>query len=229
MRSAFARVHVCRQYVRALSRHQVPIVRSSKIRQYALVIARPSNFDEDSITDWSEWVLENRLPALPPSIERGESVPVARWVGPRFAAVWHLQWMWSEDPSHQDYLSTMVETFRRLRDTWEITVGAGGSDWPYDPPLQRPVVPSTYVSSEGRSCSSDETGSCCSVDWIVGTGVAGIQVLDNSGVTTLEIDSPLGIALVAVDGALPADISFLDRGGTVLTSHHFDGDVDHRS
>jgi len=90
----------------------------------------PDSFDEDLMTDWSVWVLDHDLPDLPATVEIGESVPVARWAGPRFGAVLHLQWSWSDDHD-DDYLATEVELFRRDDGgCWEVANGSGGSDWP---------------------------------------------------------------------------------------------------
>ena len=48
-------------------------------------VKRPDSFAENVMTDWSLWVLDNGLPKSPDRVEVGESVPVARWVGARFA------------------------------------------------------------------------------------------------------------------------------------------------
>jgi hypothetical protein len=61
----------------------------------------------------------------------------------------HLQWNWSDDHD-SDYLATEIELFRRQNDgTWEVANGSGGSDWPSDTPLRRPVVPADYAVFSG--------------------------------------------------------------------------------
>lgn len=39
---------------------------------------RPASFDEILVTDWSLWVLDNGLVELPETVEKGQTVPVAR-------------------------------------------------------------------------------------------------------------------------------------------------------
>lgn len=160
---------------------------------------------------------------MPPAVAIGESVPVARWSGPRFGAVLHLQWIWSDDHD-DDYLATEVEVFRRDEDgSWEVASGSGGSDWPPEFPLMRPEVPPDYATI-GASFRTGENGwACCAFDGTVGVDAVAIEVEAPDGIARHAIDSPLGIALAAVDGDRPATIRVLGRHGQVLATEHFDG------
>lgn len=173
------------------------------------------------MTDWSTWVLDHGLPELPQEVQIGESVPVARWAGPRFAAVCHLQWMWS-DGHEEDYLATETELFRHTASGWEVANGSGGSDWPLDPPLRRPATPPGYAQLGGQTCAGEEGWYCCALVGLAGPEAAVVQVTDDDGDTRREVDSPLGILIAAVDASRPASVTVLDGMGNVLLTKHFE-------
>jgi hypothetical protein len=115
-------------------------------------VKRPDSFAEDVMTDWSLWVLDNGLPKLPDRVEVGESVPVARWVGARFAAVLHVQWRWG-DSEEDDVLISETEVFARREGGWEISSGSGGTNW-FDPPFVRPqLIGPRDAYAGGEHCS----------------------------------------------------------------------------
>lgn len=173
------------------------------------------------MTDWSIWVLDHGLPDLPQGVELGASVPVARWVGPRFAAVCHLQWMWSHRHDH-DYLATETQLLHRTAGEWEVAGGTGGSDWPFDPPLRRPISPPSYAQLGGRTCAGEEGWYCCALEGLAGLDAAVVRVSDMDGVTQQVVDSPLGVLIAAVDASVPAIVTVLDGGGSVLLTEHFE-------
>lgn len=188
------------------------------------MVPKPATFDEDLMTDWSLWVLDHDLPDLPAAVAIGESVPVARWAGPRFGAVLHLQWSWRDDHDDDAYLMTEIEVFRRDADgRWEAAMNTGGSNWPEEGPLTRPDVPPDYAELGGQFYSGQRDWSFRAFDGIVGVNAALVEVTDDDGVTSRPIDSPLGIALAAVDGSRPASIRVRDREGQVLAAREFGG------
>src|SRR5438874_144532 len=86
----------------------------------------PPSWDEEYMTEWSLWSLLHGLPALPADVVRGESVPVARWVGPRYGAVMHVQWQWrldADDAEEDDYIANEIELFMRRNGIWESSDG----------------------------------------------------------------------------------------------------------
>jgi hypothetical protein len=157
------------------------------------------------MTSWSVWVLDHGLPELPERVELGQSVPVARWAGRRFGAVLHLQWNWSED-HEDDYLATEVELFRRIDGGWAAASGGGGSDWPFEPPLTRPVIPLPQLSSGGETAPEDWGWSVIAFDGLSGTDAVAVEVSDQDGITREAIYSPLGIVLAAFDATKPATV-----------------------
>src|SRR4051812_19652836 len=74
---------------------------------------RPPSFDEEYMTEWSEFVLDHGLPEFPATLQPGQSVPVARWAGPRFGAVLHVQWSWTNEHEN-DVLVSEVQVFDRV-------------------------------------------------------------------------------------------------------------------
>jgi hypothetical protein len=202
------------------ARHNCRLVPPVGVGSGNLARVQPKSFDEDLMTEWSVWVLDNGLPPLPDGVDPGESVPVAQWVGPRFAAVLHIQWMWSED-HNDDSLSTETQVFVRRGQHWEIADGQGGSSW-FDPPFERPsrVGPRT-VAIGHEFCATEPSRSCCAVDGFVGSDAAHIEVEDADGMTRRPVESPFGAVIVCSDGAGDATFRVLDGDGRVLGSGQF--------
>jgi hypothetical protein len=128
----------------------------------------PESFDADLMDDWSVWALDNGLPPLPPTVTTGESVPVARWAGPRFGAVLHVAWSTGVD-DEDDALISEVQVFRRTGSKWQPSTGSGGTGW-FDPPFVRPAeVTSARVAVGHLHASGSDDWRCCAVDGLVGT------------------------------------------------------------
>jgi hypothetical protein len=184
-------------------------------------MAQPASFDEELMTDWSLWLLDHGLPELPERVELGQSVPVARWAGRRFGAVLHLQWNWSDD-HEDDYLATEVELFCLTESGWEAASGGGGSNWPFEPPLTRPVVPAASAEFWGETGSGELGWSVVAFDGLSGTDATAVEVTDSDGVTRQSVDSPLGVVLAAFDATKPATVRVIAYDGRTLASrdHH---------
>jgi hypothetical protein len=68
--------------------------------------------------------------------------------------------MWSDDPAetNDDYLATDIDLLRRTPQGWEVSEGGGGSNWPFDPPLVRPVFAADRVVIGGEVGSGGRAG-----------------------------------------------------------------------
>jgi hypothetical protein len=170
----------------------------------------PDSFDEGLLTEWSLWVLTHGLPELPESVRVGESVPVARWVGARFGAVAHVQWMWTDDHA-DDRLGNEIETFRRRAGRWEASNGNGGSGW-HSPPFRRPSrLGPRDVEDGGRLYVGGDGWRCCAVDGIAGEEAAVVELVDAGGTTGSPIESPFGAFVVVTDADREATVRVLDQ------------------
>jgi hypothetical protein len=181
---------------------------------------QPESFDEELMTDWSLWVLDHGLPVLPDRVEVGQSVPVARWAGPRFGAVMHVQWSWGCD-DEDDALINEVEVFARHQEGWCPSSGSGGSGW-FDPPFQRPASLGPHEAyAIGQHCSGADGWYCCAVDGLAGGDAAFVEVEDADGTTRRPIESPFGAFVACSDGQHKALIRVLDASARVL----FEGEL----
>ncbi len=184
---------------------------------------QPVSFHEVHMTEWSEWALDHGLPPLPEDVGREESVPVARWVGPRYSAVMHVQ---RGGPYHHrglDALVNEVELFARSDGAWRACDATGGTNW-HDPPFLRPDVDPERVGFYGMLRSPCEGGFACAVDGIAGAAAETIEVDDGDGVTTMAVESPIGVIVVAFDAACPVTIRVRDPEGRVLGAFEVSGD-----
>ncbi len=181
---------------------------------------QPGSFDESLMTEWSLWVLDHGLPRLPTTVEVGQTVPIARFVGVRFAAVMHVQWVWSE--SHEnDYISTETELFFRLGDTWDPADGSGGASW-FDPPFQRPPsIGAREVHGFTQTGSVGRGGSCQSIEGIAGVEATHIEVIDRDGTMRRPIESAFGAFIACTDGDHEAILRVLDQAGNALLTTRF--------
>ncbi len=169
--------------------------------------------------DWGAWVLDDGLPALPTDVAVGESVPVARWCGPRYGAVLFVEWSWSED-HEDDSLRSEVQIYRRAPDRWEPSNGSGGGGW-FDPPLVPPPVPPRAADLWHFHASGGDDWRGCAAFGLAGSDAAVIEVSDVDGLTRRPIESPIGALVVCSDATAPAIARVLDRQGQVLTERAF--------
>lgn len=202
---------------------------------------RPSSLKDVNRTQWSLWVLDNGLPELPDSIERGECVPVACWNGSRFGAVVHIEratWGFPSPPEPPpppppgmglgvigptvvgDLVST-VQVLRRTPTGWEVAKARGGAGWsePELVPSDMPEGTATFRSSFYARPSSE--WSCKAKVGAVGRGAFLVEIKDAEGTTRRPVDSPLGLFVTAFDGAMAATIRVLDGEGSVLDEDQY--------
>ena len=176
---------------------------------------------------WSEWVLTHDLPALPDEVEPDMSVPIARWIGPRFASVLHLQWFPDWNPPgkrDRDTLGPWHEDYVRVSGQWKGVGGGGDGGW-FDPPLIRPAtiephsVRLSSPSADGDSGGSDDYH-CWRLFGVAGSAIEWVEVIDRDGSSRQPIESPLGVFIACGDHTQLATITLLDRDGDI---------VDHRT
>lgn len=182
----------------------------------------PPNFDEEWMTEWSLWVLENGLPDLPDRVATGESVPVAYWAGPRFGAVLHVKWSWSRH-HRNDQLQSEIEPFRRVANQWESSGAGGGTGW-YDPPLARLDLGPREAFTGGTFTQShlgDRGKGICIIDGVAGTDAAFVEIGTDVGVVRRRLDSPLGVFVAATNLGRAASLRVLDAEGQTLLEQPF--------
>jgi hypothetical protein len=183
----------------------------------------PGSFDESLMTEWSLWVLDNGLPHLPNEVAVGCSVPVAHWIGPRFGAVMHLQWSWSEHHG-SDMFGSEIELFHRLGQDWEVADGGGGSSGGIDARLDRVAVPAGFAAIRGTTSFVGDRWSCTAVDGVTGRSARWVRLEDSDGVTVRSLDSPLGFLLVATEAGSEACVVVTDADGGEMLRHRFGPD-----
>ena len=177
----------------------------------------PASFSEDNMDEWSRWVLENGLPTLPIAVKKGESVPVARWVGTTVAAVLHVQWMWSYEPD-DDFLASEIACFGREDGVWEQGDGCGGTGW-YSPVFERSdSIGPRETSTFGRHGEVGEEGMCLTSYGITGTAARFVEVETNGRTERAPLESPIGAWIAAWDPAFATTVRILGDDGAVLHS-----------
>ena len=175
------------------------------------------------MTEWSLWVLGHGLPPLPQVLGRDESVPIARWVGSRLAAVEHIQWWQSGEPGEPDELQNEIELFVRRADGWEVSSGSGGSNW-YDPPFERPSgLSDADVWFGGEVGTGGDGWYACGIDGIAGKDAATVEVESGGTLTSMPIESHIGAFVVALDAARAALIRVRRADRAVMGERTFEG------
>lgn len=183
-------------------------------------LERPPSFDEDWAGIWNEWVLEHDLPALPSALMVGESVPVARWIGPRFAAVLDVAWWTDDEGEDPDETESDVELFIRVESGWESSMSSGGAGW-HEPPLERPRIGPREVHLYGQHCASTDSWSACAVYGIAGEDSAEVEVEDADGIHVAAIESPIGAFVACANGKATAVVRVRDNAGALLFTETF--------
>jgi hypothetical protein len=187
--------------------------------------AMPESFKEEDASLWAEWILQNGLPPLPLRLEKGMSVPLARWIGHEYAGVLFVEWAWSEDPQMNDLPDRLVSTVHSFvyagDEGWLEFAGVGGTGW-CDPPFERPQYLSTDVRWYGFNLSVSDRGRCGSWYGIVGPGVRYLQLVDRAGLAEAAIESPIGAFVVSFDAGEPCSILFLSEDRAPVSSKRYD-------
>ena len=165
--------------------------------------------------EWSLWVLDNGLPDLPVVMRKGESVPVARWVGAAVAAVLHVQWMWGSDDPDDDFLASEVACFSRVDGGWWSSGASGGTGWPSAILGRSDSLGRTETQSFGVH---GEAGRCMAIFGITGTAARFIEVETDGRVERAPLESPIGAWIACWDPASATTVRILGDGDTLLYS-----------
>jgi hypothetical protein len=188
---------------------------------------------------WTVRVLEDGLPPLPARLERGQTVPIARWRGERYGAVLFVR-VWKDGTLDSDCAVT-----RRAADgSWEEPGAWGGGGW-IDDPLVRPRTgwdgdPVVWlgmsgIGSEEEVIPSDAPGFSITdvvaprddaAPWtgldaraLLGAAakqVAAIEVEHEGRTWTVAIESPCGAFIVGLEAPGPATLRVLGHDGRLL-------------
>jgi hypothetical protein len=169
-------------------------------------------------------VLADGLTSLPSDLDVGSSVAVARWVGPRLAAILKVE------RASTFSIGLVAETFERVDGHWKLGTWGGGEKW-FEPPLQRPTsigdrdmrVLGMWGSTLCRLPYDSDAWLRC-IYGIAGSAARSLEVTDRHGTTTAEFESPIG-AFVVVADLIGEDtepgMRILDDHGAALTFSGF--------
>ena len=169
----------------------------------------PASFDEDDMEEWSLWVLNHGLPAMPIAVAKGESVPLARWIGTAVAAVLHVQWMWGSDDPDDDYLASEVVCFSQVDGVWRSSGASGGMGWPSAVLGRSDSIGPAETQSFGIHGEVGEAGRCMATFGIAGTAARFIEVETEGRVERAPLESAVGAWIACWDPASAATVRIL--------------------
>jgi hypothetical protein len=178
-------------------------------------MSSPRTFAEDEAGSWNLWVVDHELPAPPKNLEKGDSVPVARWAGPNFGAVLRVEWSWGHDDLDEDHLISVVQVMKRKSRGWEESPGDGGGGW-FDPPLRRPAIGRHDVRVGGLHMSGGENWMCTALWGLVGSDVSTVDLIAEDRVISRAVDSAIGAVVVVFDSTVPAAIHLSSSDGALV-------------
>jgi hypothetical protein len=181
----------------------------------------PPTFDEYFMNDWSLWVVEHGLPVLPDEVRKGESIPIARWAGPRYAAVLHIQWMWGNDDSSEDYLAGEIDCLVAVGDGWESTDGGGGTGWPWARLARPRDIAPRQVHRLGVHLASGVDYRCSVAYGVAGVDAAYVELRTSRGTQRSGFDSRIGAWVAAWEAGLAAEVRVFDAQSQLLAIEPF--------
>ena len=176
----------------------------------------PPSFSEDFMSSWGQWVLLYGLPRHPERLERGESVPLARWVGTSRAAVLFALWQWADQQKSEDLLSYEVYCYCRHGKAWEEHPASGGGSHWLDPPLTRPQLAGDFVRLGMIGLSTD---GLCRIGRTIGLAGTNARVIRLTSLTIRDenpVESDLGLFVVSFDPDAYTTIEVLDDNDRAL-------------
>jgi hypothetical protein len=182
---------------------------------------RPESFDSGLSEQWSRWVLDHGLPALPAALADGESVPVAWWTGPDSAAVLHLRrWppadmrdLYGPDDTFTD---VDVDVFARESSGWALAASGGSGGWS-EATLARVEVADDHASLSGAVGGAFGHRQHLALWGEVGAAAATLEVEQDGVTTSHPVVAPLGWVVVSAAVGSPFTARVRDGAGRVLT------------
>ena len=179
---------------------------------------QPGGFHEERYgAAWDEWVLAHGLPELPgPSIAVGESVPVARWIGPRTAAVLHIRRVQDTDePDPWHWNEVDVNLFLRVDGEWQTNGSGGAGGWSGDT-LVPEAVAADVVRLDGMQVGAAGGTGVKALWGEVGAAAAVAEVAQFGEVTRRPVEATAGLYVVSAALEAPFTVRVLDDRGVVL-------------
>lgn len=177
---------------------------------------RPGSFGV-VLGEWDDWLLVNGLPELPKAVGEGEAVPVAVWVGGRWAATLHLEYRDADDHSDDaPTLDTEKQAYRWDGAEWEAVDGGGGSNWPWGLNLERPPLAPREAHAGSVGLYGGPEWTAGAVEGVAGTAAATVEVECATGIEVAPLTSPIGAWVVAFDGRLDSIVRVRDADGLIL-------------
>jgi hypothetical protein len=184
----------------------------------------PASFNEDNMEEWSLWVLSNGLPDMPVAVGKGESVPVARWVGNAVAAVLHVQWMWGNGDPDDDNLASEVACFSQVVDgAWQSSGSSGGTGWHSATLGRSDSIGPTETQRFGVHGEAGEAGCCVATFGITGIAARFVEVETEGHVERAPLESSIGAWIACWDAASAATVRILGYDDTSLYSESHPG------
>jgi hypothetical protein len=175
---------------------------------------------EDSV-DVVGYLSAPTLPALPTAPPPEQPVVVARWVGPRFAALRILFRYRNESEEEVDDDILLYQ--REPSGDWRELEGSGGSNWAEGPAasLQRQVSNPASVLLGAPQVFEHGGVKVAAADGEAGAAASWIEVQDFDGRTRRRVESPLGLFVVCWNGASCAVLLVLAEDGRELKRRDF--------
>jgi hypothetical protein len=166
-------------------------------------------------------VIENGLPELPDVLGEDDEVPIAYWVGPRFAAVLFRSLgepLGEDEQRESDGVEVMDEVYcwARIDGTWVELLASAGGGRPMADPMARDPYPEWTAGLGGGWRLGDEHGDVAGREGGVGRRAKFLEVEDSSGRTRRSIDAPLGAVVVCFDPHEDVTIRILAQDGSVM-------------
>jgi len=183
----------------------------------------PGSFAVD-LGEWDRWLLAHGLPELPDAVAAGEAVPVAVWVGSRWAATLHLVYRDSDEDASlgEPSLDTEEQAFRWSGEEWEAAGASGGTSWSPGLDLKPPALGPREVWTGGLGRYGGPDWNAGVVGGLAGADAASVEVQSAAGIESAPFSSPVGAWLVAFDGRREAVLRVRDADGIDLCERRVD-------
>lgn len=185
--------------------------------------APPGSFHLQYAVGWSNWCLEHGTPDLPPLLGLYESVPVARFVGARVAAVLHVGCELDDFLGTVDLFST-ITIGTRTASGWELSSEPAGGRWGAEAFARpRSLAPSeVWIYGWHRGGGADWSATVAF--GVAGSEAATIELIDGDGTHRREIESPFGAFVACGDSADELLVRIRDAGGALLLEERYRGE-----
>jgi hypothetical protein len=170
-------------------------------------------------------VVEHGLPLVPPVVNDGEYVPVARWLGDGYGAVLHLRGNRQRGGGHN--LENGLDICRWLENRWQSSPAGGGTGWHSS--IARPAgMPADEVRRYGiRGHAGLASFTYCLAYGVAGTAIRTVEIerMVERRVERANLESAIGAWIVGWDTQSLIDVRFLDAEGSILALETFGSEI----